>query len=265
MVGESWELSVSPEFHSVTETGETLADALARQPEAMLGDEARGGSALTALLLKWLDAGDNLSLQIHPEDDYQGLSPAESGKLEAWYVVAHEAGAGLYLGFEPGVTRERVHAALVSGEDLSGLMRFVPVSRGDFVLLDPGTPHAVGKGVTLIEPQRVEPGRRGVTYRYWDWNRRYGDDGSVDPRGRLRELHVEHALAVTRWERATDPLWLATRRAALGWPDAELDRARRDAVRARARAPACRARGCAPRGSSVTARPRCLRGTRCAR
>jgi len=210
-VGESWEFSVSDEFPSVTEDGEALRDWLAIDPEAALGDEARRGDGLTALLVKWLDAGDHLSLQIHPEDDYAALAPRESGKLEAWYVVERDPGAGLFMGFRPGVCERDVRSALEGGNDLSALMAFVPVERGDFVLLEPGTPHAVGRGITLIEPQVVVPGRRGLTYRYWDWNRRYGAAGVLDPNGRPRELHVEHALAVTRWDRACDPDWLASR------------------------------------------------------
>jgi mannose-6-phosphate isomerase class I len=210
-VGESWELSVSDEFPSVTESGEALREWIARDPVGALGEEARRGDSLTALLVKWLDAGDHLSLQIHPEDDYAGLAPGESGKLEAWYVVQSDPGAGLYMGFGAGVRERDVRGALESAGDLSALMAFVPVQRGDFVLLEPGTPHAVGKGLTLIEPQVVVPGRRGVTYRYWDWNRRYGAGGVPDPQGKPRELHVEHALAVTRWDRACDPGWLASR------------------------------------------------------
>jgi mannose-6-phosphate isomerase class I len=210
-VGESWEFSVSDEFPSVTEAGESLRHWLARDPAAALGAEARRGDALTALLVKWLDAGDHLSLQIHPEDDYPKLAPGESGKLEAWYVVERDPGAGLFMGFRPGVREVDVRTALDSGSDLSALMAFVPVERGDFVLLEPGTPHAVGRGLTLIEPQVVVPGRRGVTYRYWDWNRRYGAGGVLDPNGKPRELHAEHALAVTRWDRACDPNWLASR------------------------------------------------------
>jgi hypothetical protein len=64
------------------------------------------------------------------------------------------------------------------------------------------------------------PGRRAVTYRYWDWNRRYAPDGARDPGGAPRPLHVAHALAVTRWDRAGDPAWLASRRKRLDWPDA---------------------------------------------
>jgi mannose-6-phosphate isomerase len=221
-VGESWELSTSEEFHSLTESGERLAALLQRDPVAMLGDEVARSDKQTSLLVKWLDAGDNLSLQIHPEDDYPGLGPDEAGKLEAWYVVGHEPGAGLYLGFRANRGAREVREALAAGGDLSKLMAFVAVQRGDFVLLDPGTPHAVGKGVTLIEPQIVEPGRRGVTYRYWDWDRRYAADGKPDVGGKPRELHLRDALAVTRWERASDADWLASRRLRCAWPTPDL-------------------------------------------
>jgi mannose-6-phosphate isomerase class I len=219
-VGESWELSTCDEFHTLTEDGELLGDLLARDPRAWLGDEALLGYSGTSLLVKWLDAGDDLSLQIHPQDDYAGLGPDEAGKLEAWYVVGHEPGAGLYLGFRPDVREDEIRALLATDADLSARMAFVPVQRGDFVLIEPGTPHAVGRGVTLLEPQVVKPLRRAVTYRYWDWRRRYDARGRPDATGHARALHTHDALAVTRWERAADPLWLASRVRRHGWPDA---------------------------------------------
>jgi hypothetical protein len=220
-IGESWELSISDEFHSLTEGGERLGQLIARDPAGMLGAEARTNGPFTSLLVKWIDAGDNLSLQIHPDDGHDGLHAGQTGKLEAWYVVAHDPGAGLYLGFRPGVSRSDVERTIDAGTDLNAMMAFVTVQRGDLVLLEPGTPHAVGRGVTLIEPQLVAPGLNAVTYRYWDWNRRYAPDGAPDRAGRPRALHVRDALAVTRWERAADPVWLASRRTSLGWPAAE--------------------------------------------
>ena len=116
--------------------------------------------------------------------------------------------------------KTRSRELLASDGDLSARMAFTPVSRGDFVVLDPGTPHAVGRGVTLLEPQAVKPLRRAVTYRYWDWRRRYDARGRPDASGEPRAVHVRDALAVTRWERAADPLWLASRMRRFGWPDA---------------------------------------------
>ena len=196
-VGESWEISVEPDFPSLTDDGQSLQALLATDPEAWLGVEADRGS--TALLVKLLDAADDLSVQIHPQDDHAGLAPGEGGKPESWYVLDREPGAGLYLGLRDGVTREALAAALTGGSDVSALLGFVPVEPGDFFVIHAGTPHAIGRGVTLVEPQRVLPGRRGVTYRYWDWNRLYDAEGRRAEHGTPRALHTQQALDVTDW------------------------------------------------------------------
>jgi hypothetical protein len=202
-VGESWEISVEPDFPSLLDDGTPLSDWLARAPAETLGEEHVRGRSGTALLVKLIDTAEPLSVQIHPNDDYAGLSPGESGKPESWYVVEREPGAGLYLGFQRGTTERDVREALegsrAGARSLRELLRFVPVEPGDFFVIDAGTPHAIGAGLTLVEPQHVAPGQRGVTYRYWDWDRRYDAHGKVDPQGAPRALHVEHALGVTRF------------------------------------------------------------------
>jgi hypothetical protein len=197
-VGESWELSVEPSFPSRFAGGELLSDRIARAPRDWLGAELERGS--TALLVKLLDAADELSVQIHPRDDYEGLAPGESGKPECWYVVERDPGACLYIGLRPSVDAAAMSRAL-DGGDVPALLERVVVEPGDFFVIDAGTPHCIGRGVLLVEPQRVLPGRRGVTYRYWDWDRRYDTNGQLDPSGAPRELHRAHALAVTEWDR----------------------------------------------------------------
>ncbi len=220
VVGESWEVSVEPDFPSRLADGdESLADRVARTPAEHLGREHRAGRSSTALLVKLLDAAEALSVQIHPGDDYAGLRPDESGKPESWYCIAREPGSGVYLGLAEGVTEGGMADALASGGDVSRLLGFVPVEPGDFLLIDAGTAHAIGGGVTLVEPQRVVPGRRGVTYRYWDWNRRYDPAGSPDPRGQGRALHVRDALAVTRWDAPRGRDFLAHARVRPGPPE----------------------------------------------
>jgi mannose-6-phosphate isomerase class I len=196
-VGEAWELSVEPDFPSRVVEGPTLDEVLRSDPE-LLGREAALGS--TALLVKLVDAAQDLSVQIHPSDLDPHLAAGESGKPEAWYIIDAAPGAGLYLGFREGVSRVDVEAALDEEGEVDALMSFVQVSAGDVFLIEPGTPHAIGRGVLLLEPQRVSPGKRGITYRYWDWNRRYDAAGRLDAVGRARELHRERALDVTRWE-----------------------------------------------------------------
>ncbi len=196
-VGEAWELSVEPDFPSRIVDGPTLDEVLRADP-ALLGREAALGS--TALLVKLVDAADDLSVQIHPTDTDPHLAPDESGKPEAWYIIDADPGAGLYLGFRDGVSRQDVETAIDDEGQVDALMSFIPVSPGDVFLIEPGTAHAIGKGVLLLEPQRVSPGKRGITYRYWDWNRKYDPAGRLDPGGQPRELHRERALDVTHWE-----------------------------------------------------------------
>ncbi len=219
VVGESWEFSVEPDFPSrVHGTTTTLAEWIASDPTAILGREADGRGG-TALLVKLLDAADELSVQIHPSDGDPLLRVGESGKPECWYAVAADAGAGVYLGLADGVSREALGDALRSGADVSRMLAFVPVEVGDFLLIEAGTAHAIGRGLTLVEPQRVLPGCRGLTYRYWDWNRRYDSTGRTTPAGQARALHVDEALAVTRWDAPRGEALLATCRVRAGRPD----------------------------------------------
>jgi mannose-6-phosphate isomerase len=196
-VGESWELSVGPELPSKTRSGEDLGAVLGRDPKTMLGEEAALGRTVTALLLKWIDSAADLSLQIHPPDDAPSLRADEAGKIEAWYVVDHEPGARIYLGLVPGTDEAKVRNVLEQNGDLSQCMASRLVTRGDLVIVDPGTPHAIGRGITLLEPQHVAPSKRAVTYRYWDWNTKKrarldapanppGTEGSSSPAGRTK-------------------------------------------------------------------------------
>lgn len=202
LVGESWEVSVEPSFPSRLEgTSETLADLIAAHPNAWLGAKVAGRyGGQTPLLVKLLDTAANLSVQVHPAEDDPALGPGESGKPELWYILAANEGAGVYLGFAEGVTRRDVELCLRCDGPLDALMNFVEVKRGDAFLIEAGTAHAIGAGVTLAEPQFVTPGRHGITYRYWDWNRRYDARGMPSDTGDPRQLHVERSLAVTNWE-----------------------------------------------------------------
>jgi mannose-6-phosphate isomerase len=202
-VGESWEVSLGPEFPSRA-GDEWLADLVAARPDAWLGENSDD-----VPLVKLLDASEPLSVQIHPSDESPFLAADESGKPEAWYIVAADRGAGLYLGLRDDTTRDAFERALRDGGDLSKLMCFVPVEPGDFFVIEAGTPHAIGAGVTLVEPQRIRRKKKGVTWRYWDWNRRYDSSGRPDPGGEPRALHLEEALAVTRWDEVRGAAFLA--------------------------------------------------------
>ncbi|HJL39212.1 MAG TPA: class I mannose-6-phosphate isomerase, partial [Polyangiaceae bacterium LLY-WYZ-15_(1-7)] len=231
VVGESWELSVEPDFPSrLADEDATLAERVAADPEGLVGAERAAEWGSTGLLVKLLDAAAPLSVQIHPSDDDPALGPEESGKPESWYVLDAEPGAGLYLGLAEGVDEAGMRQAIEAGEDVSALLPFVPVAPGDFFVIEAGTPHAIGPGLTLVEPQRVLPGRRGLTYRYWDWNRRYDAEGREDPAGAPRELHLERALAVTRWDRPRGEAFLPEVRRRHGAPDLAGPASRADLV-----------------------------------
>lgn len=219
VVGESWEVSVEPDFPSMTATGDSLDALIRAAPGAWLG--ARATAASAELLVKLLDAADELSVQIHPSDDYAALDPDQAGKPESWYVVDADEGACLYLGLAAGVTPESLRRALESDGDVASLLTKVPVTKGDFFVIEPGMPHAIGRGCLLVEPQRVSAGKKGVTYRFWDWNRRYDAEGRSSPEGAPRALHVEHALAVTRFDAPRDDAMLARVRRRAG--EARLD------------------------------------------
>lgn len=190
-VGESWEVSTDAQYPSrLSSTGESLHDALGKP---------------LPYLVKVLDTAAPLSVQVHPSDDFAGLKPGESGKPEAWFIHAAEPGAGVYLGFKPHVTKDSIRACLATNGPLNELMHFIPVQRGDVFEISPGLAHALGAGVTLVEPQAILPGKTGVTYRFWDWNRTYDPQGRESPTGTRRALHIEESLAVVDLSPAQNP------------------------------------------------------------
>ncbi len=199
LIGESWEVSFGPELPSRVEGDPRELSTIAeREGARFLGREASRGSS--ALLVKVLDAAAPLSVQIHPSDSDPQLAYGESGKPESWYVVHADPGAAIHLGLSPDATLDRMRASIEDGGDASRWLHRVEVHPGDFFVVPAGTPHAIGAGVTLVEPQRVLPGKRGVTYRYWDWNRRYDAEGRLSSDGEPRALDLSRALAVTRWD-----------------------------------------------------------------
>lgn len=198
-VGESWEISTEPSFPTVLESGDRLADVIAQDPRAWLGERVAAEHAGCPLLVKLIDAADNLSVQVHPAEDSTLLAEGETGKTEAWMILAVAPAARIYLGFRDDVDAARVEACLAAGGVLSDLMNAVPVHEGQVFMIRPGLAHAIGAGVTLLEPQRVRPHRRSITYRFWDWNRRYDRSGTVSADGEPRPLHVREALLATEW------------------------------------------------------------------
>jgi mannose-6-phosphate isomerase len=199
-VGESWEVSVEPSFPTVLDSGEALPVTIASNPDHWLGPAVVREFGGCPLLVKLIDAADDLSVQVHPPEAHPILAEGESGKTEAWIVLAAEPGAHIYLGFRDGVDEREARSCLDASGDMSELMNAIEVRPGEVYLLRPGLAHALGAGTTVLEPQRVWPGHKAITYRFWDWNRRYDDQGRVDPGGSPRALHIREAIAVTDWK-----------------------------------------------------------------
>ncbi len=216
-IGESWELSLGDELPStVRGSNERLTRVIAANPKGWLG---RDPGRAQSLLVKMLDADAPLSVQIHPHNDDPTLAANESGKPESWYVIATEPKAWIAFGWNAGVTRGDVEHALARGDgSLAKLLQRVNVEVGDTFIVDAGTPHAIGPGVTLIEPQYVADAKRGLTYRYWDWDRLYDARGLESSAGSKRALHEADALRVTNWARSGDAL-LKTAFQRAGVPD----------------------------------------------
>lgn len=189
---ESWEVADHGADQSVVasgpEAGWTLGRLVRERGADLLGRHA--GIEQFPLLLKFLDASDRLSVQVHPDDERaRTLCPGESGKTEAWIILAAGPASCVYAGLNPGVTRESLTAALESGEVELCLHR-VPVASGDCLFIPAGTVHAIGEGVLLAEVQQSSD----VTYRLFDWNR-VGADGTP------RALHIAQSLAATDFDR----------------------------------------------------------------
>jgi mannose-6-phosphate isomerase len=189
--GESWEISDHPSHRSAvvagTTPGMTIRDLMEQQRDALLGPSA--SSTLTfPWLVKYLDARDWLSVQVHPDDAAAlHLWPGEGGKTEAWFVLDAEPDGRVYAGLLPGVDESRLREALAAGTVADCLHSFTP-RPGDCLFLSAGTVHAVGGGVLFAEVQQTSD----ATFRLFDWNR-------VDHQGQCRELHIEQALACIDW------------------------------------------------------------------
>lgn len=204
VVGESWEISADPAapcqfcFNLGTETLLIdLIQLLDLFPETILGEKVTAKfEGQNPILVKLLDAADHLSVQVHPSDSYAGLGPDESGKPESWYILEAEPGGGLFFGLKEGVSEIELQQAIEQRKDVSHYLNFVEVKPGDFFVIAAGTIHAIGAGVTLIEPQKIASKKSGKTYRIWDWNRLYDERGNVSPAGKPRELHIEDSLRV---------------------------------------------------------------------
>ncbi len=187
-VAEAWVLSAHNDGPSVVLNGElkgkTLVEAVSAFGKECLGENGQKFSYFP-LLIKLIDAKDDLSVQVHPCDDYALRVEGEYGKTEMWYIVDCEEGATLYYGFKEQITKEEF-AKKIADNTLTDVLNKVPVKKGDVFFIPAGTIYAIGKGILIAEIQQ----NSNTTYRVSDYGRLGAD-------GKPRELHIDKAVEVT--------------------------------------------------------------------
>lgn len=166
--------------------GWRLSEVLKEYPE-LLGTHPACGGGLP-VLIKFIDAGKDLSIQVHPDDEYAYSHEGQPGKTEMWYVLDAQPGASLIYGFAHDMNEERVRKSIVNGHLLRHLQS-VPVHKDDVFFIRPGTIHAIGAGVLIAEIQQSS----NLTYRVYDYGRK-------DKNGKERELHVDKAMEVLNFK-----------------------------------------------------------------
>ena len=189
---ESWELSCHADGQSTAADGEykghTLAEYIEREGRQVLGTNCEKFAEFP-VLIKLIDAARDLSIQVHPNDEYAQRVEGEYGKTEMWYIVDCVEGSKLYYGFKQPTSKAAFKQSI---EDctLEELLNSVTVHKGDVFFIEAGTIHAIGAGIIIAEIQQ----NSNTTYRVYDYGRLGAD-------GKPRALHVEKALDVT----ATEP------------------------------------------------------------
>lgn len=187
-VAEGWMLSCHKDGENIVSDGDykgkTLSEVIASQGKDILGENGKKFDFFP-ILIKLIDAKDDLSVQVHPDDDYALRVEGEYGKTECWYIVDCDEGAELIYGFKNEITSEEFRQKVQDGSFLDVVNR-VKVKKGELYFIEAGTLHAIGKGIVLAEIQQ----NSNTTYRVFDYNR-------LDANGNTRELHTEKAIDVT--------------------------------------------------------------------
>ena len=196
-IGESWELSGVDGDVSIVENGPLAGRSLTGLMETykaeLLGNEVYDRFGLEfPILIKFIDAQKDLSIQLHPHDDLARERHNSFGKTEMWYIMDADPGAELIVGFNRDVTREEYQQYLKE-DRLLDILNYEQVGEGDTFFIRTGKIHAIGAGVLLAEIQQTSD----ITYRVFDFNRK-------DKNGQLRELHTELALDAMDYQKKDD-------------------------------------------------------------
>jgi len=189
IAAEAWVLSCHPDGLSYIDEGrkkgQTLESHIKSEGRELLGKMASGYEGFP-ILVKLIDAKRDLSIQVHPGDDYALEHEKQIGKTEFWYVLDSDPDAYIYYGFSKEITKEEFKRR-IKDNTLVEVLNKIPVKKGDTFFIEPGTLHAIGKGTVLAEVQQ----NSNLTYRVYDF-------GRVGADGKPRTLHIDKALDVTR-------------------------------------------------------------------
>lgn len=187
-IAESWELSCHKDGESVITNGDfsgtTLSEYIDKAGKSVLGKKCEKFEYFP-ILIKLIDAKDNLSVQVHPNNDYALRVEGEYGKTEMWYIVDCDPGAELLYGFKNNISKEEFEKR-IKDNTLLEVTNSVKVHKGDVFFIESGTLHAIGKGILIAEIQQ----NSNTTYRIYDY-------GRIGADGKPRQLHIEKAVEVT--------------------------------------------------------------------
>jgi mannose-6-phosphate isomerase len=195
-LAESWECSSREDGPSFVSGGEfdgwSLSKVLKKHPE-FIGTHPDGKNGLP-ILIKLIDADQDLSVQVHPDDAYAfEFENGQKGKTEMWYVLEAQEGAHLVYGLRQTCTKEQIRQA-IKEKKIKKYLQNVPVQKDDVFFVEAGTIHALGQGCLVAEVQE----NSNLTYRLFDYDRK-------DSNGRTRELHIEKALQVANLSKSEEP------------------------------------------------------------
>ncbi|GAA0762352.1 type I phosphomannose isomerase catalytic subunit [Psychroflexus lacisalsi] len=196
-IGESWEISGVKNEISIVENGDlkgkTLEELITEFKDQLLGKSVyQRFNAQFPILIKFIEAKDNLSVQLHPDDQLAKKRHNSFGKTEMWYIIESENNAKLILDFKDNLSIKKLKDVLRSGK-IENSLNSINVKEGDAFFIKPGLVHAIGAGVLLAEIQQTSD----ITYRIYDWNR-------VDEEGNSRELHTDLALEAINFDNKSD-------------------------------------------------------------
>lgn len=189
ILAEAWMLSCHPDGPSRIVNGpyagKSLDEYIKAEGKGVLGNHCRRFRDFP-ILTKFIDAKQNLSIQVHPDNRYALQNEGQYGKTEMWYIMDAKEGAYLYYGFQTEITKEEFEKR-IQEDTLLEVLNAVPVQKGDVLFIEAGTIHAIGQDILIAEIQQ----NSNVTYRVYDY-------GRVGKDGKKRDLHIEKALAVTK-------------------------------------------------------------------